>query len=73
MQLTVKVVTKSKKNRLEKQLDGSYKAWVTAPPVDGKANRAVKEILSRHFGCPKSGISIKGGQFHKKKIFNLPV
>lgn len=73
MRLTVKVVPKSKNNRLEKQFDGSYKAWVTSPPVNGKANQAVIKMLSRHFGCPKSDISVLRGQSHRKKTFNLPI
>ncbi len=37
------------------------KLAITAPPVDGKANKAVIAYLAKFFGVAKSSVSIKSG------------
>ena len=37
------------------------KIRVNAPPVDGKANLAVRELLSRLFGVPKKSVKVVTG------------
>lgn len=37
------------------------KLAITAPPVDGKANKAVIAFLAKFFGVAKSSITIKSG------------
>lgn len=45
---------------------------VTAPPVDGKANRALVKLLSREFDVPKSKIRIVRGESSRDKLVELP-
>lgn len=48
--------------------DGALKLAVTAPPADGKANKAVVRFLASFFKVPKQKIDlIKGLQSRKKK------
>ena len=43
------------------------KLAITAPPVDGKANKAVIAFLAKLFGVAKSSVSIKSGQQSRHK------
>ncbi|PIU00972.1 MAG: hypothetical protein COT74_00225 [Bdellovibrionales bacterium CG10_big_fil_rev_8_21_14_0_10_45_34] len=71
MKISVSVKTNSKVESVEKQNDGSYIVRVHVPPVDGKANERIRELLSKHFGLPKSSVELVSGVRGKKKIFSL--
>ncbi|HBG60296.1 MAG: hypothetical protein A2Y03_02365 [Omnitrophica WOR_2 bacterium GWF2_38_59] len=60
MIIDIKVIPQAKKN-LIKQENDVFKVYLTAPAVDGKANKALIEVLSEHFGVKKSAILIKKG------------
>ena len=47
--------------------DDMLKVKITAQPVDGKANKALVEFLSKQFNVPKSYIEILKGQTSKDK------
>ena len=44
------------------------KIKITAQPIDGKANKALTEFLSKHLKVPKTSIEIVKGQTSKDKI-----
>lgn len=71
MKITVNVKANAKENKLESLSDGSYKASVKAPALEGKANEAVKKLLAEHFGVSRSEVSLKAGQKAKNKVFNV--
>jgi uncharacterized protein len=59
--MTIQVKPRSRVSALERGEDGAWTAWLRAPPVDGRANRELIELVAREFGCPKSAVSIKSG------------
>ncbi len=59
--LQLKVKPGSREESLVEQPDGSWIARVKAPPVDGKANAAVIELVARHFGVRKAQVTIRSG------------
>ena len=63
--MTVKPNAKSA--TITKLSDTEYRVSVHAPAEDGKANRAVIELLAEYFCVPKSAIKIVRGQFARKK------
>jgi len=71
MKITVVVKPNSKKELVELMPDGTYTVRVNVPPVDGKANQRVIELLSEHFRQPKSLITLLNGPKSKKKIFSI--
>lgn len=71
MRLYVKVIPRSSRNKVEKISEGEYKVWLTAPPVDGEANKKLVEILSGYFKVPKSLVKIVGGKSAKTKIIDI--
>ena len=45
---------------------------VAAPPVEGKANAALREVLAKHFGLAKSQVVLAKGSTSRVKVFTLP-
>ncbi|MFA5779176.1 MAG: DUF167 domain-containing protein [Elusimicrobiota bacterium] len=70
MILEVKVVTNAGKNEIKREGD-KYKVYITAPAVDGKANKKLIEFLAGHFKVRKSEILIKRGKKSCHKIIQI--
>lgn len=73
MTISVSVKTNSKIESVEEQSDGTYVVRVHVPPIDGKANERIRELLAKHFGLPKNSIEILSGTKGKKKKFSLAI
>lgn len=69
MKITVQVKPNSKKEMVEMLTDGTYLVRVNAPPVEGKANERVIELLALFFKVSKSRIELVGGHKSKRKVF----
>ncbi len=69
--LSVKVKPNSKQQQLQMEEDGSLTVHLKSPPVDGKANAELIQLLAKHFGVPKSAISIRAGASAKRKIIEI--
>lgn len=65
--IEAKVVPKSSRNEIVGLEGGIVKIKVTAPPVDGMANRAVIELISKELKIPKKDIEIISGDKSKNK------
>jgi hypothetical protein len=70
MLITVRVIPRSSKNVLAWE-QGSLKARLTAPPVDGAANEALQELLAQRLGLPKRAISIRHGTTSRQKVVEI--
>lgn len=70
--LQVKAKPNSRTSRLTQQDDGTWLAQLKSPPVDGKANAELIELVARHFGCTKSAVTIKTGAGSKLKRVMVP-
>ena len=44
---------------------------VHAPPVEGRANQALLELLSRRLGVPKSLIAVEAGHAAREKLLTV--
>ncbi len=71
MKLQIVVKTNARKNAVEVREDGSLFVLVNAPPVEGKANKKIIELLADYFDKPKSAVTISGGKFSKRKIVEI--
>jgi uncharacterized protein (TIGR00251 family) len=49
----------------------ALKLRVTAPPVEGRANKALKKLLAEHLGIPPSRIAIITGQRSREKLVQV--
>jgi uncharacterized protein (TIGR00251 family) len=71
MQINIKVTLRSSKNEILSQPDGSYQIRITTPPVDGKANEKIIELLSDYFDVAKSKVVIVRGESSRNKTFSI--
>lgn len=67
LHLFVRVQPKASKDELTEILDDRIKIRITAPPVDGKANKHLIKFLSKVFKVPKGDITIKSGETGRNK------
>lgn len=65
--LDLYIQPKASKNSVCGLHGDELKLAITAPPVDGKANKAVINYLSELFGVAKSSVSIMSGQQSRHK------
>ncbi len=70
MRIFTTVKIRAKEESVEKVAQG-YKISVKALPVDGKANEAIRKLLSKHFKVPPSSIRLVSGQASKHKVFDI--
>ena len=70
--VNIKISPNAKKNEIIKT-DNEVKIKITSQPIDGKANKAVIEYLSKIFKIPKSYIEIVKGETSKEKTILFKV
>ena len=69
--LGVKVVPRAGRTEVRAEEDGGLTVRVTAPPEDGKANKAVIEAVARALGVAKSRVEIVSGASTRQKVLRL--
>jgi hypothetical protein len=69
--LKIKVEPRSSRAGIVGQYGDALKVKLTSPPVEGKANKELIEILAKEFGVHKKYIKIISGQSSKNKIVRL--
>lgn len=60
MNINIKVIAGAGRN-LVKEEANRLKVYVAAPATEGRANRALVEVLANHFGVKKNCVSIIKG------------
>jgi uncharacterized protein len=45
------------------------KIAVQAPPIEGKANAALKTFLAEFFGVPRNAVELISGELSRSKVF----
>jgi uncharacterized protein len=66
--LEVKVIPGSARNLLVRTSQESLTVKLTAPPVEGKANKALVKLLGKTLRVPPSSITILRGHASREKI-----
>jgi hypothetical protein len=57
----VKVVPRAARDEIVGWLDGALKVRVRAPPQDGRANRALEQLLADALGLKNSAVTVASG------------
>ena len=71
MKLFISARPGSRKECVE-QIDATHlKVSVREQPENGEANRAIAAALAKHFGIPKSHITLRSGAKGRKKVFEV--
>jgi len=70
MIIRVHVHARSSRNEIV-EVRGDLHAYVTAPPVENRANLAVRELLAEKFEVPKSRVALVRGAKSPIKEFEI--
>jgi len=68
--LAIRVIPNAKQNKIVDEGE-RLKVYLTAPAVDGRANKALIALLAEHFGVRKSSISIIRGEKSRDKVIQI--
>jgi uncharacterized protein len=67
--LDITVSPKSSRNTITVDENNAVRVYLTAPPVDGKANAGLIHLFSKSLKIPRSSMEIiSGGKSKKKRI-----
>ncbi len=69
--INARVVPRSSRNRITLEEDGSLKVHLNAPPVDGKANRALISFLASILSLPKKSVILLKGETSRVKVIEI--
>ena len=69
--LDVLVQPRASRARIGPIHEGRLKVAVTAPPVEGEANRAVVELLARSLGLARSQVEVVRGESSRRKTVRV--
>ena len=71
IRLKVRIIPNAKKTELGGYREDELVLRVSAPALEGKANKAAIEFMSRCLGIPRSAIGIVSGETSRHKIFQI--
>ena len=69
--IKVKVEPRSSKSGIVGPYGDCLKVKLTSPPVDGKANKELIEVLAKEYRIPKKNVEIVSGHNSKNKTVKL--
>ena len=70
--LKVRVIPNAKKkSEFAGYREGELVLRVNAPAIEGKANKAAVEFVSRYLGVSRSAVLLVGGERSRHKIFQI--
>lgn len=67
----VRVVPRASRSRVIGVHEGALKLALTAPPVDGAANEALRKLLAKTLGVAKSDVEIVRGDRARIKVLRV--
>ncbi len=67
----IKAVPGASRNEITGVIGDRLKVRISAPPEDGKANRAICKIVAQALGVRANQVSIEGGSTNPQKIVRI--
>jgi len=71
VQFAARIQPRSGRDRISGVHDGAIKIHLTAPPVDGAANKACIKFVASAFGVSPSRVTLVSGQTGRNKILRI--
>jgi uncharacterized protein (TIGR00251 family) len=71
VKLHVRVIPNARRTEFAGRREGELVLRLSAPAIEGKANKAAIEFLAEHFGIPRSRITLVAGEKTRHKVFEL--
>ncbi len=73
MKISIKAFPNANKNKVEQIDRSNYSVSVKEPPIGGRANQAIVEVLAHYFKIPNSKVSIISGRTSSKKVIEVDI
>ena len=70
MIINVKVIPSAKKNMIKEEKE-LFKVYLTVPATEGRANKALIELLAEYFSVKKRQVVITKGLHSRQKVINI--
>ncbi|MDH3726400.1 MAG: DUF167 domain-containing protein [Myxococcales bacterium] len=67
----VRVAPRASRNAIMGVHEGALKVALTAPPVEGAANDALRKLIAKVLGVPKSNVEIIHGERARNKVLRV--
>jgi len=67
----VKIHPRAKKNAITGELGDALKVSLTAPPLEGRTNKACIEFFANLLKVPRSSVTIASGQTSRRKVIRV--
>lgn len=70
-EVRVRVRARGARDELLGMSEGTLLARVSAPPVDGRANRALCKLIAGALGVPPSSVAVARGERSREKLVRV--
>jgi uncharacterized protein (TIGR00251 family) len=67
----VRVQPRARRNEVASVREGVVVVRVTAPALEGRANRAVRRVVAERLGVPPGRVAIVRGERHRDKVLQV--
>lgn len=71
LHMEIKVQPRSSRNQILGEQEGVLRVKLTAPPVEGEANQALLDFLSRQLKIPRKNLRIIRGENSRQKLLEI--
>jgi uncharacterized protein (TIGR00251 family) len=71
VKLAVRVIPNARRTEFSGRRDGEIVLRLSAPAVEGKANKAAVEFIAKHFGISRSRVTLVAGEKTRHKVFEV--
>jgi uncharacterized protein (TIGR00251 family) len=68
LKIKVRLTPRASRDEIAGYSDGVLRVRVTAPPVDGKANAALRKLIAKRLGVAPSRVTIERGAKGRDKL-----
>jgi len=69
--VSVRVQPRARRDEIVGWQESTLRVRVKAPPVDGRANDAVIDVLAEAFGVPRAAVELVSGATSQNKRFRI--
>jgi uncharacterized protein YggU (UPF0235/DUF167 family) len=70
-QISIRLTPRAARDDIALGEGGGYVARVTAPPVDGRANEALRRLIARRAGVEPSRVTLVRGEKSRDKVVRV--
>ena len=71
MKLPVRVIPNARRTEFSGRREGEFVLRLSAPALEGKANKAAVEFIAEYLGVPRSRVTLLSGEKSRHKIFEI--